>query len=56
MTNKRWIIELEEDPETGDMILPLSDEVLEGTGWKEGDTIEWIDNKDGTWTMVKKEL
>lgn len=24
-------------------------------GWKVGDMIEWIDNKDGSWTMQKKE-
>lgn len=23
--------------------------------WKQGDLIEWIDNKDGSWTMKKKE-
>jgi len=22
--------------------------------WTEGDTLEWIDNKDGTWTLRKK--
>jgi hypothetical protein len=52
--SKQWIISLEEDPETGDLILPLSDDILEQAGWKTGDTIEWIDNKDGTWTMRKK--
>ena len=51
---KQWIITLEEDPETGDLILPLNDDILEGTGWQPGDTIEWIDNKDGSWTMQKK--
>jgi hypothetical protein len=56
MTTNRWIVTLEEDPETGDLILPLSDEILEGVDWKEGDTIEWIDNKDGSWTMLKKEV
>lgn len=55
MNPKKWIVELEKDPETGDLILPLSDEVLEGTGWKTDDVIEWIDNKDGSWTMRKKE-
>jgi len=55
MTNKTWTISLEEDPETGDLILPLNDEILEGTGWKTGDTIDWIDNKDGSWTMKKIE-
>jgi hypothetical protein len=55
MENKSWIITLEEDAETGDMILPLNDEILAGTGWQTGDTIEWEDNGDGSWTMRKKE-
>jgi len=55
MANKTWTINLEEDPETGDLILPLNDDILEGTGWKTGDNIEWIDNKDGSWTMKKIE-
>ena len=49
------IVELEKDPETGDLILPLSEEILDGLNWKIGDTIQWIDNKDGTWTMKKIE-
>lgn len=53
--NKSWIITLEEDPETGDLILPLNDEILEGMDCQIGDTIEWIDNKDGSWTMRKKD-
>ena len=48
-----WTIKLEEDPETGDLIMPLTDEILESAGWKEGDTLEWIDNKDGTWILRK---
>ena len=55
MANKSWTVNLEEDPETGDLILPLSDDILEGTGWKTGDSIEWIDNKNGSWTMKKIE-
>ena len=55
MANKTWTINLEEDPETGDLILPLNDDILEGTGWKTGDSIEWIDNKNGSWTMKKIE-
>ena len=49
-----WIVTLEEDSESGELILPLSDEMLEGSGWVEGDVIEWIDNKDGTWSLIKK--
>lgn len=54
-TNKTWTVTLEEDPETGDVILPFTNEMLEEVGWKEGDVLEWIDNKNGSWSLVKKE-
>lgn len=51
---KSWKIEVQKID--GEMILPLSEEILKETGWKIGDTIEWIDNKDGSWSMkVKKQ-
>jgi hypothetical protein len=53
--SKSWTITLEEDPENGDLIMPLADDILESAGWKEGDTLEWSDNKDGTWTLRKKD-
>jgi len=45
----------EQDPETGDLVLPFTNEILEEVGWKEGDVLEWIDNKNGSWSLVKKE-
>lgn len=30
-------------------------EICQELGWHEGDVIEWIDNKDGTYTIQKKE-
>ena len=51
--SKQWTIKLEEDPETGDLIMPLTDEIMESAGWKTGDTLEWIDNKNGTWVIRK---
>jgi hypothetical protein len=42
------------DPETGDLILEFPDEMMTQVGWKTGDTVEWIDNKDGSWTIRKK--
>lgn len=53
MTTK--IITLEEDPETGDLILPLDDDIFTECGWSIGDVIEWVDNKDGSWTLRKKQ-
>ncbi len=50
-----YIVTIEKDPETGDLILPLPDELLKEAGWKTGDTLDWKDNGDGTFTMTKKE-
>ena len=47
---KSWIITIEED-ENGELYLPLNQDILDLTKWKEGDIIEWSDNKDGSWTM-----
>ena len=55
MDKQSWTITLVEDEDTGDLILPLPEGLLESQGWKTGDTLEWIDNKDGSWTMKKKE-
>ena len=54
MANKSWTVTLEEDSETGDLILPFPEDMLVETGWKEGDVLEWLDNKDGTWSLVKQ--
>lgn len=53
--SKHWTIKLEEDTETGDLILPFTDDILQEAGWKEGDTLEWIDNQNGSWTLKKVE-
>lgn len=49
-----WTRTIVKDPATGDLILDLGDEVCEAAGWEVGDTLEWIDNKDGTWILRKK--
>jgi hypothetical protein len=55
-TQKHWTLDVEEDPETGDGILSLPPDLLEEAGWKEGDNLLWIDNKDGTWSLIKEDL
>jgi hypothetical protein len=51
-----WTITLEEaDDSSGDLVMPLPQDLLDGAGWKEGDTIQWIDNNNGTWSMKKLE-
>jgi hypothetical protein len=36
-----WTVTVEEDPVTGDLVLPLNEEMLASTGWQLGDTLVW---------------
>jgi len=49
----KYTIQLEED-EYGNLIMPFTAEMLEEVGWKEGDTLEWTDNKDGSFMITKQ--
>lgn len=51
-----WCLTVEEDPDTGDGILTFPEDLLEAAGWREGDTIEWIDHEDGSWLLKKKSV
>jgi bifunctional DNA-binding transcriptional regulator/antitoxin component of YhaV-PrlF toxin-antitoxin module len=48
---KSWTITINDEG-----ILPLPNDLLKETGWKEGDSLLWIDNHDGTWSLVKEDL
>ena len=53
--SKRWSVMLEEDEDTGDLILPLTEEMLKDLGWELGDVVEWhIDNDSNTITIKNK--
>lgn len=52
-TTTSWTITVEEDPETGELLLPLPADLLAMQSWFEGDTLEWIDNNDGSWSLKK---
>ena len=49
----KWTLEVVEDPESGELLLQFPEEFLDMQGWKEGDILEWEDNKDGTWSLKK---
>lgn len=50
----KWVIDIEED-ENGELYLPLNQDILDLTKWKEGDIIVWKDLGDGSWEMSKKQ-
>ena len=53
--NNHWTITLEEDPATGDLIMPFTPDMLRQVGWDLGDTLIWEDMGNGSWTLTKKE-
>lgn len=46
-TNIRYEVITQEDPETGDLIIPLPPQMLSQLGWKEGDEIKFDVGQDG---------
>lgn len=51
----RWIVQLEEDPETGDLVMPFPPELLTELGWGVGDTLTWeVEDNNPTFKLTKK--
>ena len=46
---------IQEDPDTGEQFIELPQRLLQQLGWKEGDTLQWIERPDGSWTIKKAE-
>lgn len=51
----RWLVNVEEDPETGDLVLPLPEDMLIEAGWQIGDTLIWNPQPDGSIILARKE-
>lgn len=45
-----WIV-----PVSDDFTITFPDDLLDRLAWKEGDVVEWIDQGDGSFKLVKKE-
>jgi antitoxin component of MazEF toxin-antitoxin module len=50
-----YTVILEEDPETGDLIMPIPAELLAEAKWYEGDTLEWSIQENGQIILHKKD-
>lgn len=51
--SKKWTLPVEVDGASGEYYLQLPDDLLDKLNWKEGDTLEYISNSDGSF-IVKK--
>ena len=49
----RSILEVQEDPETGELFIVFPESLLTQLGWREGDDIQWVERPDGSWTIQK---
>lgn len=49
---KTFVVDVKESGE--DLYIELPEELLKLQGWKEGDELNWIDNKDGSYTLKKR--
>jgi AbrB family looped-hinge helix DNA binding protein len=50
----RYEVITQEDPETGDIILPIPEPILKQMGWKEGDELDISVDSDGKLFIKKK--
>jgi hypothetical protein len=48
-----WVASLQEDKETGEMILPFN-EIMKSQNFEIGDILNFKDNKDGSYSITKK--
>jgi hypothetical protein len=53
VTPTTWIVTLEEDPETGDLVMPIPEEALAANKWQIGDTLTWNIDDEGTVTLAR---
>ena len=49
-----WTLTIVEDPETKELVLPFTEEILNTIGWKEGDVIIWKKLDNNKWSLRKK--
>lgn len=52
--NSRYEVITQEDPDTGDLLLPLPKELLTSLGWVEGDEITFGLDEKGRFILQKK--
>jgi bifunctional DNA-binding transcriptional regulator/antitoxin component of YhaV-PrlF toxin-antitoxin module len=44
----------QEDPETGELVLPIPPELMKQMGWQEGDDLSFDLDNQGRWIISKK--
>jgi hypothetical protein len=45
------IVQVKESDD-GDLYIELPDDMIKELGWAEGTEVVWVDNENGTWSLV----
>ena len=52
--NKTYTSEVYEFGPDNDLMIRLPEELVETLGWYDGDTVEWVANEDGSFSISRK--
>jgi hypothetical protein len=55
ISDNEWIITVQENGKDKELYIQFPPDAINQVGWDAGDTIEWHDNEDGSFTLTKKE-
>lgn len=53
--DNQWIVTVQENGRDQELYLQLPPDAINQVGWSSGDTLEWLDNGDGSWTLQKNQ-
>lgn len=53
-TQDSWVLDVQED-ENGDAVIQFPDDLMAKVGWQEGDTVNWQDLGNGSWSLSKSD-
>lgn len=49
-----WTVQVEEDPETGQLLLPFPVDLLNQMGWSEGTELFWEVHDDKSFSLIER--
>ena len=52
---KKWVLPVEADGPSGEYFVMFPDDLMETANLEEGDTVEWVDQGDGSYLLKKVE-
>lgn len=50
----QWTVTVEEDPVTGELLLPFPDDVIQEAGWTPGDVLVWTMDENCQYVVLSK--